>query len=161
MSNTNNFQIVVARYPPLSNNRGFVRINCTVDSNGNLNLNFEDRTNPDAFSNALDVQPTGRALAIAGGTTGAGTTGAIPVWTDGPASVLGDSGLSFDPQTGELTTPGVNLITIGGSVTLVDSQAPINAPEYQVSGVAGVDGSFTSQDGKTVTVTKGIVTSIV
>jgi len=32
---------------------------------------------------------------------------------------------------------------------------------FQVNGVAGVDGSFTSADGKTVTVTKGIITSIV
>jgi len=32
---------------------------------------------------------------------------------------------------------------------------------FQVNGVAGDDGSFTSADGKTVTVTKGIITSIV
>lgn len=32
---------------------------------------------------------------------------------------------------------------------------------FQVNGVAGVDGSFTTVDGKTVTVTKGIITSIV
>lgn len=32
---------------------------------------------------------------------------------------------------------------------------------FQVNGVAGVDGTFESADGKTVTVTKGIITSIV
>lgn len=32
---------------------------------------------------------------------------------------------------------------------------------FQVNGVAGVDGTFTSDDGKTITVTKGIITSIV
>ena len=37
----------------------------------------------------------------------------------------------------------------------------IDFPAYKVSGVAGVDGSFTTVDGKTVTVSKGIITSIV
>lgn len=37
----------------------------------------------------------------------------------------------------------------------------INVLLYYVNGVAGVDGSFTTADGKTVTVNKGIITSIV
>ena len=37
----------------------------------------------------------------------------------------------------------------------------IDMPLYKVGGVAGADGSFTTVDGKTVTVSKGLITSIV
>lgn len=36
-----------------------------------------------------------------------------------------------------------------------------DAASYKVAGEAGVDGTFTSQDGKTITVKKGIITAIV
>lgn len=36
-----------------------------------------------------------------------------------------------------------------------------DAASYKVAGEAGADGTFTSQDGKTITVKKGIITSIV
>lgn len=36
----------------------------------------------------------------------------------------------------------------------------IDMPLYKVAGVAGVDGNFTTVDEKTVTVTKGLITSI-
>lgn len=44
---------------------------------------------------------------------------------------------------------------------LVKSYDPFDAPSYKVGGVAGASGSFTTVDGKTVTVTNGIITSIV
>lgn len=37
----------------------------------------------------------------------------------------------------------------------------LDFPLFKVGGVSGVDGSFTTVDGKTVTVTKGLITSIV
>ena len=37
----------------------------------------------------------------------------------------------------------------------------VNAASYQVSGTPGVSGGFTTMDGKTVTVTNGIIMSIV
>lgn len=37
----------------------------------------------------------------------------------------------------------------------------LDFPLFKVGGVAGVDGTFTTVDGKTVTVTKGLITSIV
>lgn len=45
------------------------------------------------------------------------------------------------------------LLTINGTINPTTG--------YQINGAAGVDGSFTTADGKTVTVTKGIITAIV
>jgi len=44
---------------------------------------------------------------------------------------------------------------------LLTCWAGIDAVSYKVNAVAGVDGSFTTVDGKTVTVSKGVITSIV
>jgi len=46
----------------------------------------------------------------------------------------------------------------GGTMT---SSSRIDATGFDVSGAAGVSGTFTTSDGKTVTVTQGIITSIV
>jgi hypothetical protein len=51
-----------------------------------------------------------------------------------------------------------SLITIIGDLT---SDSNIDALTYSVNGSAGATGTFTSADGKTITVTSGIVTSIV
>ncbi len=44
---------------------------------------------------------------------------------------------------------------------VLHANATFDAEAYKVDGTAGVDGTFTTADGKTVTVTKGIITSIV
>jgi len=64
---------------------------------------------------------------------------------------------------------GASGLILGADVNLYRSAANVVKTDdlldavlgFQVNGVAGVDGSFTSADGKTVTVTKGIITSIV
>lgn len=68
----------------------------------------------------------------------------------------------------ELDAPQV---TVTADIVLVDSdvqvtgellsQTSIEAPTYKVGGVEGATGVFASNDGKTITVTKGLITSIV
>lgn len=53
----------------------------------------------------------------------------------------------------------INLYRDAADVLKTDDA--FDAASFKVGGVAGVDGNFTTVDGKTVTVTKGIVTSIV
>jgi len=62
-----------------------------------------------------------------------------------------------------LTRDGKLGIGTGGTVNYhLDVVGDINTSTvYRVGGVAGVDGTFTTVDLKTVTVTKGIITSIV
>lgn len=51
-----------------------------------------------------------------------------------------------------------------GVVKITDAAAgrgTLDAAGYQVGGVAGADGTFTTTDGKTATVTKGLITSLV
>lgn len=54
------------------------------------------------------------------------------------------------------TSAGVGRISDGST-----GRGTLDAAGYQVGGVAGADGTFTTTDGKTVTVSKGIITSIV
>lgn len=46
-------------------------------------------------------------------------------------------------------------------VATVDVNGTVNATSYSVDGTSGASGSFTTLDGKTVTVTDGIITSII
>lgn len=57
------------------------------------------------------------------------------------------------------TAKDTNLYRSDASVLKTDDAFDANS--YSVSGSAGADGSFTTVDGKTVTVTKGLITSIV
>ena len=54
---------------------------------------------------------------------------------------------------------GVFRIQRAGNITGLAGKA-LDFPNFKVSGVPGVDGSFTTVDGKTVTVAKGLITSI-
>lgn len=49
-------------------------------------------------------------------------------------------------------------VQVEGKIT---SEEAVDAPTYFVGGVEGASGTFTSQDGKTVTVVKGLITLIV
>jgi len=60
----------------------------------------------------------------------------------------------------EAPTASTNIIITNNYAAGFSGNINIIGTPY-VSGVAGVDGSFTTVDGKTVTVTKGIITSIV
>lgn len=76
----------------------------------------------------------------------------------GAESVTGDR-----TQTGALNVIGNIAATsfsgpAGGAMT---SSSRMDTAGYDVSGTAGVSGSFTTADSKTVTVTNGIITSIV
>lgn len=51
--------------------------------------------------------------------------------------------------------------TSSGQVAQIDSTGKITGQAFAVGAQNGADGSFTTVDGKTVTVTKGIITSIV
>jgi hypothetical protein len=97
-------------------------------------------------------------------------------------------GIDIAAQTGSATNIGVRIakgdtyalqlsdtggtaaggVTFGTDVTLYRSGANVlksddtfDANAYKVAGVAGATGSFTTTDGKTVTVTNGIITAIV
>jgi hypothetical protein len=53
-------------------------------------------------------------------------------------------------------------VTLGRSAAdVLRTPDAFDANSFKVAGVDGVDGTFTTVDGKTVTVTKGIITSIV
>jgi lysophospholipase L1-like esterase len=67
----------------------------------------------------------------------------------GAGNIAGDSGISR-------VSAALLRITDGGA-----GRGTLDALAYQVAGVAGADGSFTTTDGKTVTVAKGLITSIV
>lgn len=66
--------------------------------------------------------------------------------TDGTAA----SGITFGTDT--------NLYRSAADTLKTDDA--LDANSYKVAGTAGADGSFTTVDGKTVTVTKGLITSI-
>lgn len=57
-----------------------------------------------------------------------------------------------------------SLSTFNGKVSITDemaSETSVEAPKYIVAGKNGASGTFTSQDGKTVTVLNGLVISII
>lgn len=55
---------------------------------------------------------------------------------------------------------GIILFNVDKSTGDITSLGSMDAISYKVNGVLGVDGVFTTADGKAVTVTKGIITSI-
>ena len=62
------------------------------------------------------------------------------------------------------TSPYLEILLAGdisGLATKTLDFPNVDADQFKVSGVNGADGSFTSEDGKTVTVSKGLITSIV
>jgi hypothetical protein len=87
----------------------------------------------------------------------------------GEAESGGNAGSNFIIDTysdvgGYLATPFKILRSNGDIFTTGDLNAStgnVNASSYSVSGSAGASGSFTTTDGKTVTVTNGLITSIV
>jgi hypothetical protein len=82
---------------------------------------------------------------------------------EGSAAIgAGYSGTSAAPANGLIVQGkvGIGTASVGASDTL-SVTGTVNATAYSVGGTAGVSGTFTTVDGKTVTVTNGIITSII
>lgn len=67
------------------------------------------------------------------------------------------------PITTNITDNGTNTIFINtnSNASLLNKYGAVQATSYAVGASAGADGTFTSADAKTITVSKGIITSIV
>lgn len=91
------------------------------------------------------VSSTDKAVARFNGTTGATIQNSLVIISDTGAL----SGVTNIVSTG--TWAGTNILATGF----------VNAASYEVSGVNGASGTFTTVDLKTVTVVGGIITSIV
>ena len=59
-------------------------------------------------------------------------------------------------QTGDINQTGI--LTVTGSASVTEG---FDAAAISVSGTQGIDGSFPTNDGRTVTITKGIITAVV
>jgi hypothetical protein len=137
-----------------------------------------------SFSSAAGTDVPGQDLRVGGGRgTGAGTPGDIDFQT-GTVLGSGTTAQSFTSRwrvkatTGDLdAATGAELIRWGATssfpalkrssaelqVRLADDSAyaQVDALGYSAGGAAGASGTFTTADAKTVTVTNGIITSIV
>lgn len=111
-----NLQIVTPRFPSEAPN-AFTRLNVIDNGDGTCSIYVESRANDNYASKSSLILPTGLQVvgSAAGTVTGSGTTGAIPKWADGPASVLDDSSLIQD---------GDDLSTIG-NFTLATNNAAL------------------------------------
>lgn len=78
--------------------------------------------------------------------------------------LLNSSGEKVNPTESSVGS-GAKLLAdfqVGGvSKASIDNAGKFNALSYSVNGTAGASGSFTTADAKTVTVTNGLITSIV
>lgn len=87
-----------------------------IDNVGSYNLYVKDVPAPTVPSRAADINSSGATPVIApsgvGTVDGVGTTGYLPLWTDGPNSIIGDSVLT--QNTGSLIQPtGDFTLTLG------------------------------------------------
>ena len=73
---------------------------------------------------------------ISGSVTGTGTTNTIPIWTDGPNSVLGDSSISFDPITESVIIQGTAGTNRELLVTGIDARIAIRS---NIAGDANIE----------------------
>lgn len=115
---------------------------------------------------------TGGVRILPGTPTGTGTPGDVEITTPDTSGTGGVSGIVI--QAGQNTDAGTGgsidiKVRQTGVIKLNDGSGTITAGQIWVatdsSGAGawteGATGSFTSQDGKTITVTKGLITSIV
>jgi len=139
-----------------------------IDGSGNVGIG---QTSPVARvhisgANALAFGVTGAALRIDGATYTDSTTGAGTV-ASAYANVIGQA--TFATATNAITitdasTLYLNEPTAGANVTLTNKWSLIAAGAIKCSSITpanGATGTFTTADAKTVTVTNGIITSIV
>ena len=82
-----------------------------------------------------------------------GGAGETPVWKAWDGSAYREFVRIPYPTAGFQITRADDITGLAGKT--------LDFPLFKVGGVAGVDGSFTTVDGKTVTVSKGLITSIV
>lgn len=138
-----NSQFVADRFPPLQGAppTSFLRLNFIDNGDGTCTAYVEDRTNADAVSTPGAVLASGLKIVgtASGGVTGTGTTGRLTKWTNGPASIIGDSllnetGGNIVQVTGKLlgTTGTVSNPTIAFSAEATTGMA------FQVAGVVSL-----------------------
>lgn len=74
----------------------------------------------------------------------------------------GYSGTSAAPSNGLIVQGNVGIGTASPTAgTALDVSGVVNATSYSTGGTPGASGTFTTLEGKTITVTNGIITSIV
>ncbi len=82
----------------------------------------------------------------------------------GPISSTDNAVVRWDGTTGETTQNSTVIVSDAGAmsgITTITTTSFVDAASFKVAGAAGVSGSFTTADLKTVTVVNGIITSIV
>lgn len=114
--------------------------NALKDENSVSSAIFENASVSGETRRGQIDQNTGRILVNA-------TSGVV-----GPASSTDNAIARWDGTTG---------LAIQNSLATISDAGLLNTSAFSVAGTPGVDGSFTTVDSKTVTVTKGIITSIV
>lgn len=124
-----------------------------TDSGGNM---YEFRNS----GNQLELYEDGVQIIVFQAGTFAVNASLIPTANRDLGTELNSWNTAFIDKLGQdLDVNSKNLNNVG-NVTAVAGKT-IDFPNYKVGGVSGVDGSFTTVDDKTVTVTKGLITSIV
>lgn len=127
---------------------GFIELSAgdsSASTGGNVSLSAGNNyTDTESYGGSVNIDAGGSGNAMGGGTVN------IRTYQAGPINLNADGKVLLNGQSGEfLNDAGVssNQIATVGDVAAVTS--------------SGATGSFTSADGKTVTVTSGIITSIV
>jgi hypothetical protein len=125
-----NFQIVADRLPSTGANppKPFIRFNAIDNGDGTATVYLEDRANSDGVSTPGAVTATGLKIvgSPAGSVSGSGTTNTIPRWTNGPASVLGDSLLAQSSG---------NIVQSSGQFLAPTSTVfPFTNPQFSITG---------------------------
>lgn len=125
-----NSQTVVDRSPAVAP-ASLLRLNIIDLGGGECNLYFEDRSNSDTVSTPAAVLPVGlKVVGVASGTvSGSGTTNTLPIWTNGPGSVLGDSVVSQS---------GGNLI-IAAALAQVNTGYTVNGADWSIQSSSGFE----------------------
>lgn len=78
----------------------------------------------------------------------------------GVAIGTGYSGTSAAPANGLIVQGNVGIGTTSPGTNALKTAGTIDATAYSVNGTAGFNGTFLTGDGRTVTVTNGIITSV-
>lgn len=86
-------------------------------------------------------------------TTGSGTTNQIPLWTDGPGGILGDSPIAVDPSLGDVNVgpiSGASFNVTAGSATGSGTGGAVFMTGGAGGGAGGAGGSVTLYAGNAV-----------
>lgn len=87
------------------------------------------------------------------------TQGDATIASGGSAGTPGGSTGQFQYNAGAGALGGASELTFATGIVTVTGTLNVTS-SYQINGVSGVSGTFTTVDSKTVTVTHGLITSI-